>query len=380
MSKKVGIKDGNSEEERTLQCSSPDDKDAARKIIADYLDQVQARLPPEVANEMIPELWSHLLEQATQSSGHLTVGSAWEAVVSMGSPDIVAREFRREKEERRITEVRSFLDVLTPQYRKYFGYSIIGIVIIDLVLIIFLSLITLLNLSQFGFVIMLGLVAQIIVVTGIAVSYIVFAALSRPSGFSLTEIFHSIIRDHERNEELVVPRTQKRVQKRVKKYKRFTGRGPLRSRLRVQIIAGLGFLGLAIISFLSIFRYFFATIVLFWLAFILLTQASLTAIRILVGDSSLATARFLASINTLYALVWVWLIVLFFYGPLGSFNMLFPAPGGFRVGNFESEVLPLIWWLGPLLILLAIIAMTIELIEVNVYIQPLHNSYPVDVD
>ena len=78
--------------------SAKSEEASAKQIIEDYLKQVKTRLPSSLAAEVIPELRSHLLEQSSQPHGRLTTASAWEAVVEMGSPDIVAREFRRESE------------------------------------------------------------------------------------------------------------------------------------------------------------------------------------------------------------------------------------------------------------------------------------------
>jgi hypothetical protein len=303
----------------------------------------------------------------------------------MGSPDIVAREFRREKEEGDIEKVQNFLDALTPQYRKYFWWTIIGIVIADLALIAYVASVVLLNLSivpwQFLLpYILLGVVAQIWVVAGIAISYLVMLVLSHPSGPPISEILRRIIRDHEKKEEERIPRTQKRVQKRVKKYNELTGRGKLMGKLIGHIVGIIVALAFAIMLPILIPYYpIFDITVLYWLAFIGLTQAGLTTIRILVGDSSLAGARLLASIDTLYALVGVWTLTLFFYGPLS-----FPIPiwNGitWTLLVWKPLVMPWIWWLGPILILISIIAMIVNLIQVNVYIQPLHNGYEVTLD
>ncbi|MFX1582144.1 MAG: hypothetical protein ACFFCJ_07960 [Promethearchaeota archaeon] len=362
------------------QASSPGDEASARKIIADYLDQVKARLPSEVATEVIPELRSHLLEQASQPSGRLTTAAAWDAVVSMGSPDIVAREFRREKEETDIETVQNFLDALTPQYRQYFWWSIIGIVIADLALIGFLVTVVLLNIYLLFPYIIVGVVTQIWVFVGILISYLIMLALSHPSGPPITEIIRSIIRDHEKKEEQRIPRTQKRVQKRVKKYHNLTGRGPLLGKLLGHIVGIVIALVAAIV--LPILAPTYPTLeitVLYWLAFFGLTQAGLTTIRTAVGDSSLAAARLLASIDILYTLVGIWTLTLFFYGPLS-----WPIPvwnGAFWILiHWKAIVFPWIWWLGPLLIFISLVAMIINLIQVNIYIQPLHNGYEVCTD
>ena len=83
---------------RPATLSTSEEEASATQIIEDYLKQVKTRLPSPLAAEVIPELRSHLLEQASQPYGRLTTASAWDAVVEMGSPDIVAREVRRESE------------------------------------------------------------------------------------------------------------------------------------------------------------------------------------------------------------------------------------------------------------------------------------------
>ena len=364
---------------------SPGDEASARKIIADYLDQVKARLPKEVADEVIPELRSHLLEQASEPSGRITTTAAWDAVVAMGSPDIVAREFRREKEQSDIEMARSFLDVLTPQYRQYFWWVIIGIVIADLVLIAYLVTVVLLNMSVVPITlllpyILLGVVAQVWVFAGFIISYLVMLGLSHPSGPPITEIIRGLIEDHGKKEEQRIPRTQRRVNKRVKKYNDLTGRGPLLGKLLGHIIGII--IALVFATVLPIIVPTYPTLeitVLYWLAFFGLTQAGLTTVRTLVGDSSLAGARLLASVDTIFALVGIWTLTLFFYGTL---SWPIPIWNGalWSLLHWKAFVFPWIWWLGPLLILISLVAMVINLVQVNIYIQPLANGYEVCID
>jgi hypothetical protein len=385
MSNNPGTNDEYSGDGKSPQASSPGDEASARKIIADYLDQVKARLPSDVAAEVIPELRSHLLEQASQPSGRLTTAAAWDAVVSMGSPDIVAREFRREKEQSDIEKAHNFLDALTPQYRQYFWWIIIGIVIADLALIAYLVSVVLLNMSVVPIIfllpyILLGVVAQVWVFAGIIISYLVMLLLSHPSGPPITEILRGIMQDYDRKEDRRIYRTKKRVQKRVKKYNELTGRGHLIGKLFGHILGiTLALIFAIVLPVITPIYPTFDISVLYWLAFIGLTHAGLTTVRILVGDSSLAAARLLASIDTLYALVGVWTLSLFFYGPLS-----WPIPiwnGAFwALFVWKPLIMPWIWWLGPILIFIALIAMIIELVQVNVYIQPLHNGYEISVD
>ncbi len=383
MSKHYGTEDEYPGENNPSHSPPPGEEASARKIIADYLDQVKARLPSDVAAEVIPELRSHLLEQASQPSGHLTSAAAWDAIVSMGSPDIVAREFRREKEQHEIEQVQNFLDALTPQFRQYFWWIIIGIVIADLALIAYLTSVVLINMSVTPITlllpfILLGVSAQVWVIAGIIISYLVMLVLSHPNGPPLAELIRSIMQEHETKEKRI-PRTQRRVQKRVKKYNRLTGRGSLTGAL-VGIIVGIT---LAVVFAVVLPTWIpsyptFEIQVLYWLAFIGLTQAGLTVIRIVVGDSSLTTARLLASMDVLYGLVGVWILSLIFYGPLS-----FPVPiwnAGVWTLFYWKPYLMLISWLAPIIILLVIVGIVIELVQVNVYIQPLRNGYTVQLD
>jgi hypothetical protein len=311
--------------------------------------------------------------------------AAWDAVVAMGSPDIVAREFRREKEQSDIEMARSFLDVLTPQYRQYFWWVIIGIVIADLALIAYLVTVVLLNMSVVPITlllpyILLGVVAQVWVFAGFIISYLVMLGLSHPSGPPITEIIRGLMEDHGRKDEQRIPRTQRRVNKRVKKYNELTGRGPLLGKLFGHIVGIIIALVAATVLPILIPTYpIFEITILYWLAFFGLTHAGLTTIRLLIGDSSLAGARLLASFDTLYALVGIWTLTLFFYGPL---SWPIPIWNGALWGllNWKVFVFPWIWWLGPLLIFISLVAMIINIVQVNIYIQPLANGYEVCID
>jgi hypothetical protein len=228
--------------------------------------------------------------------------------------------------------------------------------------------------------IIVGVVAQVWVFVGILISYLVMLALSHPSGPPVTEIIRTIIRDHEKKEEQRIPRTQKRVQRRVKKYNNLTGRGPLFGKLLGHIVGIIiALVAATVLPFLVPTYPTLEIAILYWLAFFGLTQAGLTTIRTAVGDSSLAAARLLASVDTLYALVGIWTLTLFFYGPL---SWPIPVWNGALWGliHWKAFVFPWIWWLGPLLIFISLVAMIINLIQVNIYIQPLHNGYEVCID
>ncbi|MDO8056768.1 MAG: hypothetical protein Q6361_07900, partial [Candidatus Hermodarchaeota archaeon] len=215
MSKNFETDDEHSGVKKPSQGPSPGDDASARRIIADYLDQVKARLPSDIATEVIPELRSHLFEQASEPSGQLTSAAAWDAVVAMGSPDIVAREFRRDKDLADLEPFQNFLDALVPPYRTWFWWSVIGIIIADLVVIGILTSIVLLNLAVVPIplllpYVLLGLSAQVWVVAGVIISYLIMLTLSHPHGPPLTELLRDLMQyEHEKKER--VPRTQRRV-------------------------------------------------------------------------------------------------------------------------------------------------------------------------
>ncbi|MFX0169748.1 MAG: hypothetical protein ACFE89_10385 [Candidatus Hodarchaeota archaeon] len=385
MSKNFGTEDKYLGVKKPPQDSSPGDEASARKIIADYLDQVKARLPSDVASEVIPELRSHLLEQASEPSGRLNSTAAWEAVVAMGSPDIVAREFRRDKETTDIEKLQNFLDALAPPYRTWFWWIVIGIIIVDLALIAYIVSVVLLNMAVVPIPLLLphvlmGVTAQVWVFAGIVIAYLIMLAFSHPHGPPIMEILRDLMQyEHEKEER--VPRTQRRVKKRVKKFDELTGRGHLVGRAFGLIIASV----IAVIftfllpNWVSSYPSFDLQI-LMWLAVIGVGQAGLTGIRIIIGRDSLTAARFLASIDVLFGLAGVWMISLFFYGPL-SFPIPWwnPATTMWTLFHWKPYVM-LISWLAPIIILLVLFAMVIEIIQVNIYIQPLYNGYMIDAE
>ena len=225
-----------------------------------------------------------------------------------------------------------------------------------------------------------GLTAQVWVFAGIVIAYLVMLAFSHPHGPPIIEILRDLMQyEHEKEER--VPRTQRRVKKRVKKFDQLTGRGHL-------IGKGIGLVFASIIAVIFAFLLpigvpsypSFDLQILMWLAVIGLTQAGLTGIRILVGRDSLPAARLLASIDVLYGLASVWIIGLIFYGPL-SFPIPWwnPAIAMWTLFHWKPYIM-LIAWLAPLIILLVLFAMIIEIIQVNIYIQPLYNGYMIDAE
>jgi hypothetical protein len=385
MSKNFETDDEHSGVKKSSQGPSPGDEASARRIIADYLDQVKARLPSDVAAEVIPELRSHLFEQASEPSGHLTSAAAWDAIVAMGSPDIVAREFRRDKDLADLEQLQNFLDALVPPYRTWFWWSIIGIIIADLAVIGILTSIVLLNLAVVPIpllfpYILLGLAAQVWVVAGVIISYLIMLTLSHPHGPPITEILRDLMQyEHEKKER--VPRTQRRVSKRVKKFNDLTGRGHLTGKTIGHIVGAIFTVVIALVLPIWVAGYpAFDLQVLMWLAVIGLGQAGLTGIRAIIGKDSLPAQRLLASLDVLFGLSGVWVLTLYFYGPL-SFPIPWWNPATTTWTLFQVKpYIMLISWLAPLIILLVLFAMIIEIIQVNIYIQPLYNGYMIDAE
>ena len=385
MSKNFETNDEHSGVKRSSQGPSAGDDASARRIIADYLDQVKARLPSDVAAEVIPELRSHLFEQASEPSGHLTSAAAWDAIVAMGSPDIVAREFRRDKDLADLDQLQNFLDALVPPYRNWFWLSIIGIIIADLAVIGILTSIVLLNLAVVPInlllpFILLGLAAQVWVVAGVIISYLIMLTLSHPHGPPITEILRDLMQyEHEKKER--VPRTKRRVNKRVKKFDELTGRGHLTGKTIGHIVGAIIAVVVALILPIWVPAYpTFDIQVIYWLAVIALAQAGFTGIRVIVGKDSLPAARLLSSIDVLFGLSGIWILTLYFYGPLS-----FPIPWTSTLGGtwtlfHVKPYIMLISWIAPLIILLILFAMIIEIIQVNIYIQPLSNGYTIDAE
>jgi hypothetical protein len=69
--------------------------DDGTTLIENYLSEVSSNLPNRVAREVIPELRSHLIEEAT-ADNELSAQSARRAVSRMGEPKTIAEEYSRE--------------------------------------------------------------------------------------------------------------------------------------------------------------------------------------------------------------------------------------------------------------------------------------------
>jgi hypothetical protein len=67
----------------------------AQRLIENYLFEVRRNLPDEIASEAVPELRSHLIEEATVE-GDLSVEGARLAIARMGDPSMIAEEYLKE--------------------------------------------------------------------------------------------------------------------------------------------------------------------------------------------------------------------------------------------------------------------------------------------
>jgi hypothetical protein len=67
----------------------------AQSVIENYLFEVRRNLPDQIAREVVPELRSHLIEEAT-AGGDLSVEGARSAVGRMGNPQVIADEYLKE--------------------------------------------------------------------------------------------------------------------------------------------------------------------------------------------------------------------------------------------------------------------------------------------
>ncbi len=385
-------KDGTGARPATL--STSEEEASAKQIIEDYLKQVKTRLPSSLAAEVIPELRSHLLEQSSQPYGRLTTASAWDAVVEMGSPDIVAREFRRESEiEEEPRLAGGFLNALKPKYQTWFWRIVIGLVILDLALISIVASVIIPQIlfpNPMMFTILrdymtLAIVGQALVFGSVAISYFALLYASYPSGTVMGEVLRSLFDSHDwkQHKEVRVVRTQRRVSLRVKRLEEKTGRRQLIGNTIGHVISAVIAWGAVYIlinwmPFYPSFELQFIT----WLGFIALSRAGLTAARTAVGSSSLPLARLLASLDAVYWLILSYFFALIFYTP---FTLPLPIPWNFAgslVFILYYWKLHLVWfgWLGPILVLVGFGVMIGRISDANSYIQPLTNGSDSSVD
>ncbi|MFX1486576.1 MAG: hypothetical protein ACFFBS_05725 [Promethearchaeota archaeon] len=369
--------DRHTSEEKEAKLPAAREETSAKQIIEDYLKQVRRRLSPSVAEDIIPELRSHLLEQASQPTGELTSASAWDAVVKMGSPDLLAHEFQTES-EKGITRKASlgFMASLTTENRTLFWRIIPLIVFADLVAIALLTTFTLTGsiavLDYIGA--MVGV--QIWILMGIGITYFVLLYFSYPSGTSLEAIIHDMI-DNFRNfferkepKEPRIARTQRKVTRRVQKFEKLTSPTRLGG---LAVLNGVGGVALLIVAFalVSLVPTYPTPDLEFlqFVAIILFSRAALTGIRAAIGSESLGLARVLTSIDALYAIVGIYFLVQLFYGPL-SFPVIYGsfADGDFTLFHWKPYVLPFAW-IVPIVMAVILAVMVYEIVEANTYLQ-----------
>lgn len=371
------INDKPTNEGRQAELSASKEENSAKQIIEDYLKQVKRRLSPQVAEDVIPELRSHLLEQASQPTGELTSTSAWDAVVKMGSPDLLAHEFQTESETGAAKKTPlGFMASLTTENRTLFWRIIPLIVFADLVAIALLTTFTLTGsiaiLDYIGA--MVGV--QIWILMGIGITYFMLLYFSYPSGTSLEVIMHDMM-DNFRNlferkepKEPRIARTQRKVTRRAKKFEELTSQTRLGGHA---ILNGVGGVALLIIAFVLVSLVpTYPTPDLEFLqlvAIVLFSRAALTGIRAAIGSESLGLARVLTSIDALYAIVGIYFVVQLFYGPL-SFPVIYGSftNGDFNLFHWKPYVLPFTW-IVPLVIAIILAVMLYEIVEVNTYLQ-----------
>jgi len=371
------INDEPANEEREAELSAAKEETSAKQIIEDYLKQVKRRLSLPVAEDVIPELRSHLLEQASQPTGELTSASAWDAVVKMGSPDLLAHEFQTESEKGIAKKTPlGFMASLTTENRTLFRRIMPLIVFSDLVAIALLTTFTLTGsitiLNYIGSVV--GV--QIWILMGIGITYFVLLYFSYPSGTNFEVIMHDMM-DNFRNfferkepKEPRIARTQRKVTRRVKKFEELTSQTRLGTHAILNGVGGVALLILAFV-FVSLVPTYPAPDLEFLqlVAIILFSRAALTGIRAAIGSESLGLARVLASIDTLYAIMGIYFLVQVFYGPLSFPITYVPFVGGdFTLFHWKPYVLPFAW-IVPIVIAIILAVMVYEIVEVNTYLQ-----------
>ncbi|MFX1476052.1 MAG: hypothetical protein ACFFCO_11335 [Promethearchaeota archaeon] len=375
--------------------SAKEEEKSAKQIIEDYLKQVKARLPSSLAGEVIPELRSHLLEQSSQPYGRITTASAWNAVVEMGSPDIVAREFRRESEiEEEPRLAGGFINALKPMYQTWFWRIVIGLIIADVALVSIVASVVIPQIlfpNPMTFTILrdsmtIAISGQALVFGLVGIAYFSLLYASYPSGVEMGEVLRSLFDslDEKPDKEVRVVRTQRRVNLRVSRYEEKTGRRQLIGNTVGHILGALVAWGAiyfltTLMPFYPAFEIQFIT----WLSFIALSRAGLTAVRAAVGDSSLPLARLLASIDGIYWLIGSYFWALIFYTP---FSMPLPIPWYHTTGTvvfilwYWKLLLAPIAWIAPILILVGVGVMIGRISDANAYIQPLTNGdrFPIE--
>lgn len=346
------------------------DEASARQIIEDYLHQVGMRLPSAVAKDVIPELRSHLIEQASQPTGRLTPDAAWNAVVAMGSPDLLAHEFRREATAAEAGRIGGgFLGVLTPVYRAWFWRIAVVLVIVDILFVAYATVVALLTPALAAGSMLSGIVAQVWVAAGIVIAYLALVLASNPQGLPLAEIFRGFIERPDWRARRV-HRAQRHLRRRVRKLARLVSRRELSIQMAFQIVGGMSLALIAIILVYLVPAYpSFDILFLLFVAALAFGHAGFTALRVIVDADYLDVARVLAYLDVLWSLVSIYAINLFFYGPLSLPVPLWDKPTSSFVLFYWKPYALMFSWIAPLLVLLIVLSMAIKVFEVTAYLR-----------
>lgn len=358
------------ERDASQQSGGAPDEASARQIIEDYLHQVGMRLPSAIAKDVIPELRSHLLEQASQPTGRLTPDAAWNAIVAMGSPELLAREFRRESEAGEVDRTGfGFLNVLRPAHRAWFWRIAVVLVIADILWVAYDIVNVFFAPLLAEYWILSAIVAQVWVGAGIAIAYLALVLASNPQGLPLAEIFRGFIERPDWRSRRV-HRAQRHLRRRVRKLARLVSRRELSIQMAFQIVGGMSLAIIAVILVYLVPAYpSFDILFLLFMAALAFGHAGFTALRVIVDADYLDVARVLAYLDVLWSLVSIYAINLFFYGPLSLPVPLWDKPASsFVLFNWKPYAL-VFSWIAPLLVLLIVLSMAIKVFEVTAYLR-----------
>jgi len=349
------------------------DEASARRIVDDYLHQVSIRLPSAMARDVIPELRSHLLEQASQPKGRLTPDAAWNAVVAMGSPESLAHEFRREATAAETGRIGGgLLSVLKPVYRAWFWRIAVGFVISDVLLLATFAVvaITAWHPITITTVITSGIAWQVWFGAGISIVYLVFLLLSNPRGLPLGEILHSFFERPDRKERRVL-RAQRRLRHRAQKVEELVGRRSLSLKMGFQVAGGMCLSVIAVFLTYLVPAYpLFDILFLLFMAGLGFVHAIFMGLRVYVDGEHLNLARILAYLEVLWGLPAMYAIGLLFYGVLELPIPIWDSGASAFQLLFWKPYLAMFSWLGIVLGLLVLLSMVIQVLKVSFYLLP----------
>jgi MFS family permease len=375
--KKMSDFNNNEYPEETGKSKIKEEEKSANKIIEDYLNQIRVRLPTKEADEIISEIKSHLIEKATQTTGQITTKSAWDAIVSMGNPELLAREFRIEsKTEEEGEKPKGFIESLQPKYRNLFWRIFIILISVDLVTLAVLASLTIATLIPILNFVSALIGIQVIIFINIGIVYFILLYLSYPEGTPIEVIFQKI-GDNFRNffeekdwKEHRVKRVQKKVERKVTQFEKYTNRKKLIGETIGNIIGGVILFG---ISFILLAWYpAYPTLEIEFLQLVgalVLTRAVLSGIRAVISSDNLPAARILASINVLYGIIGIYFFIQFFYGPLSFPVIITETAGSTWTLFYWKPYIEILVWLVPIIIVIIIVAMIYEIVQINMYLK-----------